>query len=394
MIGLIKKVTLREWRWIRKDRKQVLLVAIAPLVFVTILGLVYSPMKVVHVPILIVDMDHSTLSREITRGLLSNETFSLGGYADSPADFQDLAAQDKAHMCFVFPHNFERDLKAGRQAKLQAILDGTNLLPAVVELGDAETVLGTYVVGTARKKAEAQSGIIEELAMNRAAPINASYRIWFNPGFTSNYLNFLVVGILTIPIQLAGLLVSICSGVSEYGERNAEPIVKLTRNPWAIIAGKVLAYVAIIYPVSMMLDYTPYLFFGAPMAGSQITLALVTLWYASMLVTLGYAFSCLIADPLQATEIAALITLPNFLLSGFTWPIFSMPKILRPFAYGLPMYSFSFMYRKLSIMGASAADCLQQMAILGIWTLLALTLAWFGTRRILTGKSERERTHA
>jgi ABC-2 type transport system permease protein len=391
---LIKKLVLREWRWIRKDKKQVLLAAIAPLVFVTILGLVYSPMKVVHVPILIVDMDHSALSREVTRGILSNETFSLGGYADSPADFPDLAAQDKAHMCFVFPHNFERDLKAGRQAKIQAILDGTNLLPAVVELGDAETVMGTYVIDTARKKAEAQSGITGTLAINRAYPIEAGTRIWFNPGFTSNYLNFLMVGILTIPIQLGGLLVSIGSGVSEYGERDAEPLSALTRNPWAIITGKVLTYVAIIYPVNMMLVYMPYLFFGAPMSGSQITLAFVTLWFTVMLVTLGYAFSCVLADPLQATEISALITLPNFLLSGFTWPIFAMPKILQPLAYGLPMYSFSFMYRKLSVMGASAADCLQQMAILGVWMLLALVLARYGTHLILKGKSEGESSNA
>jgi ABC-2 type transport system permease protein len=204
----------------------------------------------------------------------------------------------------------------------------------------------------------------------------------------------LAVGVLTVFVQLAGLLVSIGSGASEYRERQAERLSALTRNPLAIVAGKVFAYVAIIYPVCMILVYMPHMFFGAPMAGSQLTLALVTLWFTSILVTVGYVLSCILADPLFATEVCALITLPNFMLSGFTWPIFAMPKVLWVLAYGLPMYSFSFMYRKLSIMGATASDCMPQMAILCIWTLAALTFAWYGTRQILKGRSKEESSHA
>jgi len=393
MIDAAQRIALREWRWIRRDRKQVLLVAIAPLVFVAILGLVYSPRKVLHVPVLIVDQDHSTLSRALARAILADETYSLGGYADSSDEFPRWVDQDRAHVCFVFPHNFERDLRARRGGKVQVVVDASNMLSGSVEVTHAATLLGTFAVGVETLMIEAKGGVTGTVALNHALPIQIGTRAWFNPGFTSNYLNFLMIGILTIPVQLAGLLVSIGSGVSEYGERRSA-ISCVTRNPWSIIAGKVTAYVAIIYPVCMAVVCTPCLFFGAPMAGSLLTVALVTLWFTAMLVTFSYALSCILADPLFATEICALITLPNFLLSGFTWPIFAMPKVLWPFAYGLPMYSFSFMYRKLSVMGATASDCLPQMAVLCLWTLLALGLARYGTYRILKNGSEAEGSHA
>lgn len=396
MIDSIKKIVLREWRWIRQDRKQVLLVAISPLVFVAMIGLIYSPKKILQVPVLIVDQDHSTLSRELTRAILANETYSLGGYADSVSKFPDLVAQDRAHICFVFPHNLERDMRAKKEAKVQVVLDASNNLSGSIQLANATALLGSFSVGVELRTIEAKTGMNGTLALNHALPIQTGTRIWFNPGFTSNYFNFLAVGVLTVYVQLAGLLVSIGSGASEYGERQAERLSALTRNPLAIVAGKVFAYVAIIYPVCMILVYIPHMFFGAPMAGagSQFTLALVTLWFTSILVTVGYVLSCILADPLFATEICALITLPNFMLSGFTWPIFAMPKVLWVLAYGLPMFSFSFLYRKLSLMGASVSDCMLQMAILFMWTLVALIFAWYGTHLILKGRSEEASSHA
>jgi ABC-2 type transport system permease protein len=387
------QVTLREWRWIRRDFRQVLLVVLAPLAFVTILSLAYSPKKVVGVPVLIVDQDHSAFSRALTSAILANETFSLGGYADSADEFPSLVARDQAHLCLVFPRGLEQDIKARRGAKVLVMVDASNSLSGRIEISNAINLLGTFSVGAETRMIEGEAGISQRPALKRALPIQEETRSWFNPGFTSNYLNFLALGMLCIPVQLAALTVSIGSGAYEYREWRTDPILLVTRNPWTIMAGKILAYVAIIYPVCVAVIYTPHILFGAPMSGSQITLAVVTLWFTAMLATLGYALSCVLADPLFATEICALITLPNFVLTGFTWPLFAMPNGLLVLSYGMPMYCYSFMYRKLSVMGASIADCWRQLAILSIWTLLVLLLARFGTGQVLKSLQNEEAAH-
>jgi ABC-2 type transport system permease protein len=272
--------------------------------------------------------------------------------------------------------------------------DASNILAGSVEVANAFNLLGTFAVGVELRMFEAKTGITSTLALRHALPIQTGMRVWFNPGFTSNYLNFLAVGICTIPIQLGGFLISIRSGSSEYEEDEKEHLSRMTRNPWAIIAGKVLAYVAIIFPVSMAVLYTPHVFCGTPMMGSSLILALMTLWFTSLLVTVGFGLSCLFADPLFATEVCALVTLPNFLLSGFTWPVFAMSKVLWVLAYGMPLFSFSFLFRKISLMGAPAADGLPQMGILGIWTCIALVLARLGVHKMMKAGNPGEISHA
>jgi ABC-2 type transport system permease protein len=394
MTNTVLRIAMREWKWILENHRKFYLVLVAPLVCVAILGFVYSPKKVMGVPVLIVDQDHSALSRELSRAILASETFSLGGYSDSSEEFPALVAQDRVHLCLIFPHNLEKDVRARREAKVQVILDASNILSGNAQAMSASNVLATFAVGVEVRTIEGETGIPGALAVNHAMPIETGMRAWFNPGFSSNYLNFLMIGLLTIYVQLAGLVVSAGAGVHEYRETRGNALAALTRNPWAFVAGKVLAYVAVIYPISMIVVYMPHLFFGAPMRGSQVTLALVTLWFTAMLVTVGYALSCVLADELFATEICALITLPNFLLSGFTWPIFAMPPLLRGLAYGLPMYSYSFIYRKLSVMGASAEDCLRQMTILSLWTVLAALFARYGTKQIVKANREVEHAHA
>jgi ABC-2 type transport system permease protein len=389
-MNAVVQVTLREWRWIRRDFRQILLVVLAPLAFVTILSLGYSSKKVVGVPVLIVDQDHSALSRKLTQAIFANESFAAAEYADSSDEFATLVAQDRAHVCFVFPHNMERDMLARRGSKAVVMVDASNLLAASLEASNAVSVLGTFALGAEMRMIEAKAGVTRESAFNRALPIQTGFRSWFNPGFTANYFNFMVIGILSIPVQLAGLLVGIGSGASEYKARRSDPLTLTTRSPWAILFGKLLAYLAIAYPVILFVVCFPHLFFGAPMAGSLLTLALVTLWFTSVLVVFGYALSSLIADPLFATEICAIITLPNFLLSGFTWPAFSMPIVVRILAYALPMHSFNFMFRKISVMGASAQDCLLEMGLLSLWTILALVLARVATKNILDALSRDE----
>ena len=206
MIRSILNVASREWQWIRLQRRYLTLVILAPMVYVIALGAIYSPKKVTHIPVAIVDEDHSRLSRELTSAILASETFSLGDYADSPDEFPLLVARDRAHVCFVFPRGLEREVLAHRPARVQVLLDYSNYLAGTAELSSANTVLTTYSVGIEMRLIEAAQGVSQTTALPQAMPFEMGTRMWFNPAFNGNYLNYLVVGLAYVVVQLAGSL--------------------------------------------------------------------------------------------------------------------------------------------------------------------------------------------
>lgn len=383
MSSAIRQIAAREWKSLAAERRYIWLIVSGAILSVLVLAFIYLPKKLLRVPVLIVDQDHSRISRDLTQAILANETFALGGYADSADEFPADAAKDRAHICFVFPRGLEKDLLARRPAKVEVLVDNSNFLAGRTELNSATTVLTTYSVGTEIHIAEAQYGVGGKQALPIAQPYEVGTRMWFNPPLNYNYLNFMVQGLVYIAMQLSALFFIIRSGAAEFaGNRGAE-LGRITRNAWTLLAGKLLPHAALAIPLAGFVLLIPHLFFGVPFHWASWQLWFVLVWYVTMLVTLGFGFSCLAKDPIFATEICASVTMPNFLLSGYTWPIFAMPGIAVPFAYIMPMGPAALMMRKISLIGGGLTDCGIQIAVLAAWSLFALFLAWRGGRAIL-----------
>jgi ABC-2 type transport system permease protein len=128
----------------------------------------------------------------------------------------------------------------------------------------------------------------------------------------------------------------------------------------------------------------PHWFSGAPFLADRLSFWIVLTWFATAMATLGYGLSAMTRDSLKATEACAVLTLPNFLLSGVTWPVLAMPKLMWPLAFGFPMNCAGVMIKKITVMGGSLADCGKQIVVLAAWSVIALLCAWRGTRQVLT----------
>ena len=375
------RICRREWDWMLRDKKYIALVMIAPILFVLVASWIYSHKKLTGLPILIVDQDHTPLSRDLTRAILANEAFSLAGYANSAAEFSDFAARDRARVCFVFERGLENAVKGGKKARIQVLVDNSDYLVGSVETANVSAVLASYSIAANVRVIEFIHGISKSSAIHNAMPLDLGQRMLFNPAFNSNYLNFMVPALAMVPFQLAALLAPIRAGSSEYGGRRFQPA--LVENLWVIVSGKVLAYVVILIPVLAAVLTIPHGFFGAPFLANRPSFWIALTWIAATMATLGYGLSAITRDTLKATEACAILTLPNFLLSGATWPVFAMSKVIWPLAYGFPMNSFAFMIKKITVMGGSLADCGSQIRILTAWSIVAVLCAWRGTRQVL-----------
>ncbi|MCX6632340.1 MAG: ABC transporter permease [Candidatus Solibacter sp.] len=377
------QIVLREWRSLRREESRLTVLAIiGPLVFALVVGAVYSHKKIVGIPATIVDQDSSALSREITRAILATETFALGQYAASPDEFRRLAAEGRSHICFVFPRHFERDIKAGKSAEVAVLVDATNLITGNVAVPTASNLLGSYSIGVDIRTMEKRGQGPDARVAPAAMPVALQTRSWFNPAFNSNYANFLVLGLIVIPVQLAPLLAACRAGAREFGAGSVE-LARLSPNPGLVAAAKCAAYVAFLWPVCWLTLHLPQWWLGLPMIGSEWLVAGLTLWFVTNMTLLGFAISCLTMDALFGSEICALLTMPNFLISGFTWPAFAMPRGLEIAAYLLPMNPFALALRKVTLMGAGAGDLTREIALLSGWSLLTATLALWGAYRLL-----------
>ncbi len=386
-MGAFGRIVLREWRSLRREARVAVLIVVGPLAFAWMIAAVYSPKKVTGVAVTIIDQDGSSLSRELTRAVLATEPFVLGQYSDSPDEFQRLAAEGRSHICFVFPRHFERDIKAGRGGDVAVLVDGTNVLATNAAVAGASAVLGTYSIGVDIQTLERRGIGPSSQAMRIAMPIAQETRTWFNPAFNANYVNFMVLGMVAIPIQLTCLLAVCRAGAREYGSGSAE-LSGLSSNTAVIAGAKCAAYVAILWPVSWLTVSIPQWWLGVPMKGSELLLAGLVLWFVANMAALGFAISCFAGEAVFASAICAAITMPNFLISGFTWPAFGMPRAFEIAAYVLPMNPFALALRKITLMGAGPSDVTREILLLAGWSLGAGLAALAGARLLLHGKEK------
>ena len=393
MIRDILNVVKREWEWILREKQYIVLVLLGPILFALSIDLIYAPKKVVGLPVVFVDQDHSELSRAMTRAVIANETFRLGGYINSPEEFPRLVAEDRAYMCVVFPYGMERDLKAGRGGRVEVLVDQTNFLTGMVEMAKVTEVLTPFSVITDARVIEAADGVKQEQALRRAMPIDVGTRMLFNPGFTSNYLNYIPVGAATISLQLAALLIAIRAGSSEFHDRAFQPLSVVNVRPLALAVGKIVSYLLPLLPVCVITLLIPHVLFGSPFVSAGISFWTILVWFPAILITFGYGVSALTGDALLSTEVCALLTLPNFLVTGYTWPMFASPKALLLFTYGMPLYPFASAIKKITIMGGTLADCENQIWCLVGWSAVAILAAFAGTRRIFKHCPQRTVTH-
>jgi ABC-2 type transport system permease protein len=393
MISKILDVAKREWQWILIEKRYIVLVLLGPILFALCIDLIYAPKKVTGLPVVFVDQDHSQLSREMTRAVLASETFKSAGYINSTDEFPRLAAEDRAHVCFVFPYGMERDLKAVRGGHVEVLVDQSNFLAGSVEMVGATAVLTPFSVVADVRVIEAMNGVKQEQALRRAMPVDVGSRVWFNPGFTSNYLNYIPVGAAGVGMQLCALLIAIRSGSSEFRERLFQPLSAVRTSPFAFVAGKVASYLVPLLPVFVITILIPHVLFGAPIARMGISFWVVLVWFPAAMITFGYGLSALTSDALFSTEVCALLTLPNFLVTGYTWPMFASPKLMLILTYFMPLYPFVFAMKKITILGGTLADCGNQIWCLTGWSLTAILFAWAGTHRIFKHRPEGAESH-
>jgi ABC-2 type transport system permease protein len=344
----IMELVRKELRQLLRDRRMRPIVFGAPLAQLLIFGYAVST-DIRDTSTFVVDHDHSRISRDVVAALTASGYFRVVGRSDRSADLVDAMNHGRSAVGVEIPPGFARDLGRGAGATVQVLLDGTNSNTATVAQGYAERILAAYgATATPRRY---------------IPPVDLRERAWFNPGLVSR--NYNVPGVVGVLILLVSLLLTSLAVVRERELGTLEQLRVSPLKPWELIAGKTLPF-ALIGMFNMVVVTTlAVLWFHIPLVGSVPLLVLASALFLMSGLGLGLLISTVSVTQQEAFLTTFLTFQPAMLLSGFMFPVSSMPRAFQWFTLVNPLRHYLEIVRAIFLKG-SGLDALwpQYLALL------------------------------
>jgi len=370
--GLWKTIAVarKELRQIGRDRRTLLILLFVPAFFLLIYGYALN-FDIRHVRLAVQDNDRSSVSRELISAFVNSGYFDLVGEVLSPREIDVLLDKGDARAVLVIPTKFGSDVTAGRRASVQFLVNGDNANTA------------TTVVGYAMGLINAQSQLYELQARigSLAEPVlTVEPRVWYNPELRSTL--FLVPGLIAYIAMLTAVVSTALSIVREKEAGTMEQVRMSPIGPVPYVLGKTAPYFVVSLISSMSIVVAAILLFDMPMRGSWVVLiGIVSLFLVGAL-----AFGLLISSIAESQQVAfqlALLTsfLPTLMLSGFIFPISSMPAFLQVVTRIVPARYFLVALRGIVLKGVGPADFWPDVVALVVYAIAILGLASVRVRR-------------
>jgi ABC-2 type transport system permease protein len=360
----IRHLLTKEVIELRSDPRLFGIVIMAPIIQLVVLGYAATT-DVKDIPVLVVDGDRSSSSRELIQRFEASANFYVVDVVTGDRQVEDHLEHGTAWMALSIPAGFGDQLGSGQTGTVQMIADGTDSNSTNVAMGYARSVVAEY---SAERSAERLPG------GRRVAPIDADIRVWFNPRLESR--DFMVPGIVAL---LLLVVTTNLSAMAIVREREIGTLEQLNVTPlarWELIVGKLLPYALIGLIDVVLVTLVAVYWFAIPLRGSFALLFGCSLMYLLSTLGLGLLISTMSQTQQQASMTATFFFLtPMIYLSGFTFPIENMPGWIQYVTYLIPLRYFLVIVRGIFLKGVGMDVLWPQMAALLACGLVLITLA-------------------
>ena len=309
-------IAKKEIRQLKRDSRMLFVLFAFPVLLLVIFGYAIN-FDVHHIKMAVYDQDRSVDSRNFIEMLTSSDYFDVVGYINDESQIKKILDVGDAQCVLVFPKDMSRNFYAGREAKIQILVDGVN--------GNTATIVSNYI--SAASSAYSQKitqQVLDIKGMKSYNPIDLEPVFWFNPALLSTL--FLIPGLIAMILIITAVIAISLSIVREKERGTIEQIHVSPLSAIELLLGKTIPYVIIGLFIATMILVAGNILFGVAVNGSFVLLFLTTLLFLFASSNLGIFVSS-IADTQQvAFQIATLVSLlPSVILSGFIFPIDSMP---------------------------------------------------------------------
>jgi ABC-2 type transport system permease protein len=363
----------RTWAVARKEVRQI---ARDPLSLVMLIGLpafmlvLYGfalNFDVRHVALAVQDLDGSRASRDLLGAFVNSTYFDVTAVAGAGDDLERITRTRAAKAVLVLPRGYGRELAAGRSGAVQLLLDGTDATTA-------QTILGYAASIASEANARLLHGALARAGSSAPDPTAYEPRVFYNPELRSS--QFLVPGLIGFLLMLTAVLSTALSVVREKERGTMEQIRVSPVRTAELILGKATPYLVISLLATAVIILAARVLFGVAVRGSYLDLFVATVLYLLGALGFGLLISTIADSQALAFQISLLTSLlPALLLSGFIFPIRTMPLPLRALTNLVPARHFLVVLRGIILKGASLGPYAEQLAILAVFAVVTLALA-------------------
>ncbi len=363
------------WAVLRKETLQMrrdagtLRFAIAIPVFQLILfGLIDTNVR--HVPTAIFDQSRTAESRALVQELVNTSYFDVVASVPSHDGLRQAIVAGRASVGVEIPPDFARRRLTGQPADILVLIDGSDSTVSAQTLAAANGL--------------AFSKDVEELARRAGVsdlPIRAFPQLLFNPD--SRSANLLIPGLVAILLTFSGTILAAFSIVRERERGTLEQLMVTPVSPVAVVLGKLLPYLALGFVQLLLILSLMTTVFRVPIHGSVLLLLALSLVYLFALLALGLLVSSRATTQMEAIQGAQGFLLPSIFLSGYVFPIASLPPFLQALSTVLPATHFIAISRGIIIRGASFWDLWDHVAALFLLATFVVALSTRAFRKTM-----------
>jgi ABC-2 type transport system permease protein len=362
----VRALVVKEMLAVFRDPRSRFVLVVPPLIQMVVFSFA-ATQEVRNVRMAVYDPDGGVAARELVSRFAGSRTFHSVRLLRGQPEIRDAIDSEDALLVLSIDPAFSRDLRAGRPARVQLILDGRRANAAAIVLGYATTIVEDF----ARDSRE-RGGAPTQLTHRPGVRSVIVSRAWFNPNLSSVWNTVpALVGILT---TLIGLLITALSVARERELGTFEQLLVSPLRPAEILVGKTVPAVALGFAEGLMMALIGRVVFGIPMVGSAWLLALAIFTFLLAIVGVGLFISSLAKTQQQAILGAFTFMVPAVLLSGFATPVENMPPWLRWVTYGNPLRYFLVISRGVFLEGMDFS-----VAAKNLWPLAAIAVVTLGS---------------
>ncbi|NIN13439.1 MAG: ABC transporter permease [Gemmatimonadales bacterium] len=357
----IREMVKKELRQLLRDPRARGVLFVAPIIQLVMFGYAVNT-DIRNTATFVVDQDQSSESRRLIDVLTATGYFEIVGRSQGPADLVRALDRSEALIGLEIPRGFARDLSAGRTAKVQIVLDGTESNSATVAQGYAQRIVQRFSLERA-----AELGLVPE------GGVDLRVRAWYNPNLESRVYN--VPAVVAVLIMLMCLMLTALAVVRERELGTLDQLMVSPLTAEELMLSKTLPVAAIGLVDLVLISLVAVVWFDVPIRGFPPSLLLAAVLYILAGLSIGLLISTISRTQQEAFMTMFLFLQPAIILSGFFYPISSMPQIFQWVTLLNPVRHFLEIVRAIFLKGEGLAALWPQYLALTIMAAGVLRLA-------------------
>lgn len=326
-----------------------------------------------NLPAAVLMRDQGPLSRSVLSSIENTGYFQILRLASSPAELDSLVRSGRVQFAIEIPADFERDVRRGERPAILVVADASDPTATGGAIAALQGILDTAL----RRELRGPGAALEP----RAPPFSLIVHKRYNPE-GSTHLN-IVPGLLGVILTMTMMLFTALAVTREIERGTMENLLSMPIRPLEIMIGKIVPFVLVGFLQMAIILIAARLLFDVPVLGSLTLLLVLTTLFATANLAVGYTFSTIARNQLQAVQMTFMFFLPNILLSGFMFPFRGMPQWAQWIGEALPLTHYLRIVRGIMLKGNGISDMTIDVGALIAFTIIAMGIALLRFRTTL-----------